>query len=86
MTNKKKMNDPLMIDITSDGSIGVTKFDESLAAKCVTRYHSVDDLPSWVQERLATLMILDADSLGIEGLGMRITNNLYWVENNGEHA
>jgi len=86
MTNKKRMNDPLMVDIQSDGSIGITKFDESLASKCVTRYHSADDLPLWLQERLAALMILDESALRVEGLGMRVTTNVYWIDHNGEYA
>lgn len=44
-------------------------------------YDSVDDLPKWVQDRLAVLMItpLTTPTKEVEGIGRRIGENIYWV-------
>lgn len=44
-------------------------------------YDSVDDLPKWVQDRIAVLMITPAEppTYEVEGVGRRIDENVYWV-------
>ena len=45
-------------------------------------YTSADELPEWVQLKLATLMLLDSDEPNkkeIVGIGRRISENVYWV-------
>ena len=44
-------------------------------------YDSVDDLPKWVQDRLAVLMItpLTPPTKEVDGIGRRIGANIYWV-------
>jgi len=44
-------------------------------------YDSVDDLPNWVKDRLAILMMtpIDKPTVDIPSVGRRITGNVYWV-------
>lgn len=44
-------------------------------------YNSVDDLPNWVQERLAILMMMSIEppTQFVDGVGRRISENVYWV-------
>lgn len=44
-------------------------------------YDQTDDLPEWVKERLAVLMILDSTppTTEVVGIGRRISSHVYWV-------
>lgn len=44
-------------------------------------YNSVDDLPNWVQERLAILMMMSIEppTQFVDGIGRRISDTIYWV-------
>jgi hypothetical protein len=44
-------------------------------------YDSVDDLPKWVQDRLAVLMLMDftPPTVDVAGVGRRIEENVYWI-------
>lgn len=44
-------------------------------------YQSVDDMPQWVQEKLAVLSLCDVTkpTPEIKHVGRRITENLFWV-------
>ena len=44
-------------------------------------YSSVDDLPQWVQKKLAVLYLLDPDKVNqdIEKVGRRINRNVFWI-------
>lgn len=44
-------------------------------------YDSVDDLPKWVQDRIAVLMITSAKppTSEVEGIGRRIDENTFWL-------
>ena len=44
-------------------------------------YASSDDLPEWLQKRLAVLMVTDwrPVTVGGEGIGRRIDENTYWI-------
>jgi hypothetical protein len=44
-------------------------------------YPSVDDLPLWMQEKVALLMMtpLDKPTTWVEAVGRRIDNNVYWI-------
>lgn len=57
--------------------IGIDKVD----AEAEGMYCSVDDLPLWVQERLAVLMLSSAKPITsfIEGVGRRIDKTTYWI-------
>lgn len=44
-------------------------------------YNHVDDLPNWVKERLAVLMMTSPNppTETVEGVGRRIRENVFWV-------
>jgi hypothetical protein len=44
-------------------------------------YPLVDDLPLWMQEKVALLMMtpLDKPTSEVEGVGRRIDGNVYWI-------
>jgi len=44
-------------------------------------YPLVDDLPLWMQEKVALLMMtsLDKPTSEVAGVGRRIDNNVYWI-------
>jgi hypothetical protein len=46
-------------------------------------YETLDDLPKWVQDKLAVLMLLDHTKVNqeVENVGRRINQNVYWVFN-----
>ena len=56
-----------------------------LGTECVdmqldTEYGSIKELPEWVQQRLAVLMVVASDpTIDIEGIGRRASDNTYWV-------
>ena len=46
-------------------------------------YETLDDLPNWVQDKLAVLMLLDHTKVNeeVKGVGRRISQSIYWVFN-----
>jgi hypothetical protein len=44
-------------------------------------YPLVDDLPLWMQEKVALLMMtpLDKPTSEVEAVGRRIDDNVYWI-------
>lgn len=54
---------------------------ESVDSKLRGHYDGVDDLPDWVKERLAVLMVLDSTppTGELEGVGRRISEKVFWV-------
>lgn len=44
-------------------------------------YATTDELPEWMQERIAVLsmMKIDPPQTKIDGIGMRVDTNVYWV-------
>ena len=63
--------------------LGINRLDTLLE----DTYVSVDDLPEWVQRKLALLMMLEvpplpltADFPHVPGVGRRVGENVYWVE------
>lgn len=57
--------------------IGMDRVDNSLD----DTYVSVDDLPQWVQERIALLMMTDPTppTKEVEGVGRRIDKYTFWI-------
>jgi len=45
------------------------------------RYDNINETPKWVQERIATLMLVDPTppTKKVEGVGHRIDRSTYWV-------
>lgn len=70
------------IVLNVDGKIDVTCLGlESVDAVADGTYDDVHVLPSWVQERLALLMMTKADppTHEVEGIGRRINQTIFWV-------
>jgi|TARA_R110000824_G_scaffold223206_1_gene411003 hypothetical protein len=57
--------------------IGIDRVD----AEANGIYANADDLPKWLQERLAVLMVLDwkPPTVHVDGVGRRIDKNVFWV-------
>ena len=63
--------------------VTVMNFDLTDMAVCLdTQYNCVDDLPNWVKERLAVLMMTSPTppTEPVEGVGRRISETVFWVE------
>lgn len=62
------------VDVIGFGLFGVDSFFEG-------HYSRPDDLPEWVKERLAVLMITSAipPTQEVEGVGRRISSHVFWV-------
>ena len=58
--------------------LGIELVDDSLSAD----YDSVEQLPKWMQERLAILSMLSYEPPTeiVDGVGRRINKSIYWVE------
>ena len=50
-------------------------------ASALGRYSSINETPPWVQERIATLMMVDPTppTKQVDGVGHRIDRSTYWV-------
>jgi hypothetical protein len=75
-------DDKLYRVVIRDGRVEVICFGiDLLDPQAEGEYDSVDDLPKWVQDRLAVLMITSAKppTTEVEGVGRRIDDDVYWV-------
>lgn len=82
------------IKLHDDNSVETSSYDllDGFKPKLNSFYETIDDLPKWVQDRLAVLMLLDPTKINseVENVGRRINKNIYWVfsteEENGDNA
>ena len=53
---------------------------DSVDARCTGKYY-VSKLPKWIQRKLAVLTMLDTQppNCAVEGVGIRLDRNTYWV-------
>lgn len=53
----------------------------SVDVDCEGEYDSADDLPNWVQDRLAILMMTPTTkpTADIRGIGRRISQDVFWI-------
>jgi hypothetical protein len=79
------------ICLNSDGSVQTTCYEmlDAFNPELKSHYESVDELPKWVQDKLAVLMLLDPEKVNeeIESVGRRISKDIFWVfigEANGD--
>lgn len=79
------------ICLNLDGSVQTTCFEmlDAFDPELKSFYESVDELPKWVQDKLAVLMLLDHTKTNeeVESVGRRISENIFWVfigEANGD--
>jgi hypothetical protein len=75
-------DDKLYRVVIREGRVEVMCFGvDLLDPQAEGEYDSVDDLPKWVQDRLAVLMITSAKppTVEVDGVGRRIDENVYWI-------
>jgi hypothetical protein len=78
------------IKIYEDSSVETTCYDllDNFKPELDNHYEHIDDLPNWVQNKLAVLMLLDhrVNNEEVKDVGRRISEDIYWVfkrENDG---
>jgi hypothetical protein len=78
------------IKIYEDSSVETTCYDllDNFKPELDNHYEHIDDLPNWVQNKLAVLMLLDhrVNNEEVRDVGRRISEDIYWVfkrENDG---
>jgi hypothetical protein len=79
------------ICLHTDGTVQTTCYDmlDAFSPELKSFYESVDELPKWVQDKLAVLMLLDPEKVNeeVESVGRRISPDVFWVfigEANGD--
>jgi hypothetical protein len=85
-----KQNPVYRVRIHEDSSVETTCYDmlDNFKPELDNHYNHLDELPNWVQDKLAVLMLLDHKVTNdeIENVGRRISEDIYWVfkrENDG---
>jgi hypothetical protein len=73
------------IQINDDHTVETTCYEmlDAFDPELKKYYETLDDLPKWVQDKLAVLMLLDHTKVNeeVKGVGRRINQNVYWVFN-----
>jgi len=76
------------LQINDDRSVDVDCYDmlEDFKPELKKFYGDVDNLPEWVQNQVAVLMLLDPNNKNsdIRGVGRRISKNVFWIYKEGE--
>ena len=71
------------IFINDDGMVETVCYEmlDAFDPELNNSYESVDELPIWVQDKLAVLMLLDHKKVNeeVKGVGRRINERTYWV-------
>jgi len=71
------------IDIKEDSTVHTTCYEllDAFNPELKNYYGGVDELPKWVQDKLAVLMLLDHTKQNeeVENVGRRIQENVFWV-------
>ena len=81
---EKAKKEPIYrISLNSDGSVQTTCYEmlDAFSPELKSFYSSVDEMPKWVQDRIAVLMLLDPSKLNqeVENVGRRISDDIFWV-------
>ncbi len=78
------------IQINDDHTVETTCYEmlDAFDPELKKYYETLDELPKWVQDKLAVLMLLDHTKVNeeVEGVGRRINENVYWVFNGESDA
>lgn len=79
------------IVLHDDGTVETTCYEmlDAFDPQLKKWYESIDELPKWVQDKIAVLMLLDHTKTNeeIENVGRRISKDVFWVftgETNGD--
>ena len=85
-----KANPVYRIKINEDSSVETTCYEmmDAFKPELDRSYNNVDELPKWVQDKLAVLMLFDhtVTNEEVKDVGRRISEDIYWVfkrENDG---
>jgi hypothetical protein len=81
---EKAKKEPIYrISLNLDGSVQTTCYEmlDAFSPELKSFYSSVDEMPKWVQDRIAVLMLLDPSKLNqeVENVGRRISDDIFWV-------
>lgn len=78
------------IQVNEDSTVETTCYEmlDAFDPELKKYYETLDDLPNWVQDKLAVLMLLDHTKVNeeVKGVGRRINENVYWVFNGESNA
>lgn len=89
--NAERLADMVMSQVHDDNIYRVSVFPDGIDIICFGlssvdsdidgHYDQTDDLPNWVKERLAVLMITSGipPTQEVVGVGRRISSHVYWV-------
>jgi hypothetical protein len=73
------------IQINEDNTVQTVCYEmlDAFDPELKNYYETLDDLPKWVQDKLAVLMLLDHTKVNeeVKSVGRRISRNVYWVFN-----
>ena len=69
------------LDVTSKGVVVTCYGLDAVDSELKMYYSLVDDLPEWVQKKLAVLYLLDPDksNSNVEKVGRRINKSVFWI-------
>jgi hypothetical protein len=71
------------VEIKEDNTVETTCYEmlDAFDPQLKKWYESIDELPKWVQDRIAVLMLLDHTKTNeeIKSVGRRINKTTYWV-------
>jgi hypothetical protein len=71
------------VEIKEDNTVETTCYEmlDAFDPQLKKWYESIDELPKWVQDRIAVLMLLDHTKTNeeIKNVGRRINKTTYWV-------
>jgi hypothetical protein len=81
----------IRLSISLDGLINTMAWpvQSGMVSDIKDTYENVDELPEWIQLKLATLMLLDADEPNkkeVVGVGRRISESIFWVYPDGSNT
>jgi hypothetical protein len=86
MYMEKVKEEPIYrIEINEDNTVQTTCYEmlDAFSPELKNYYETLDELPKWVQDKLAVLMLLDHTKVNeeVKTVGRRISKNVYWVFN-----
>lgn len=76
------------VELHKDGAASVRPITIGVDMFKQHEYASANDLPGWVQERVATLMTMPIATYlprpgyehGVKGVGVRVKDNVFWID------
>lgn len=70
----------IRVQLFRSGSVEVHSFNDGMLGGIrIDKFSDVSDIPKHIQNKLAVLMIVNAGSASVQGVGYRATSSIYWV-------